>query len=256
MKTRQDLAYSLAPGLLSQAVTGAMGRLAVMARVVHVAYRFPLRVSPRPASSAYLVSPTNLLTRHADNFRRMRAQVQRRLGHSGVALVVSPRHAEGRSIAALSLSLAFAQKFARVVYVETDFRRPSLRTFFEIPPGGGAADLLSGRLPLSELGACLLPTDVAGLYLLPAGARADPPEPLDSPLLPALLARLRAAGDWIILDSSPLLSYGDTLPLLGLVDGVVIVSLEGRTRDEDLAELSARLALAQARVVGTLALEP
>lgn len=256
MKTRQDLAYSIAPGPLSQAVTGAMAHLAAMARVVHVTYRFPLRVSPHRDPSAYLVSPASLLTRHADNFRRMRAQVQRRLGHSGVALVVSPRHAEGRSIAALSLGLSFAQQSARVVYVETDFRRPALHTFFEIPPGGGVADLLWGRLPLSELGACLLPTDAPGLSLLPAGARSDPPEPLDSPRLPEFLARLRAAGDWVILDSPPLLSYGDALPLLSLVDGVVIVSLEGRTRDEDLAELSARLALAQARVVGTLALEP
>jgi len=256
MKTRQDLAYGIASGLLAEASVGALARLSAMAHVVHLAHRFPLRVSPHRDPSAYLVSPANLLTRHADNFRRLRAQVQRRLGRSGMALVVSPRHAEGRSIAALSLSLAFAQKFARVIYVEADFRRPALRSFFEIPAGGGVADLLWGRQPLSELGACLLPTDAAGLYLLPAGARADPPESLDSPRLPEFLARLRAEGDWIILDSPPLLSYGDALPLLDLVDGVVVVSLEGRTRDEDLAELSARLALTQAPVVGTLTLEP
>ena len=66
MKTRQDLAYSLAPGLLSQAVTGAMGRLAVMARVVHVAYRFPLRVSPRPASSTAMIAGSSLSPRKID----------------------------------------------------------------------------------------------------------------------------------------------------------------------------------------------
>lgn len=262
MKTRQALAYGVAPRpnrLLVDAVGGALARFSTMARVVHVAHRFPLRVSPHQDPSAYLLSPVNLLTRHTDSIRRLRAQVQRLLGDSGVVLMVSPRHAEGRSIAALSLGLAFAQivqKGARVVYVETDFRRPALHTFFDIPAGVGVADLLGDRLPMSDLGACLLPTDAPGLYLLPAGARSDPPEQLGSPLLPAFLARLRTEGEWIIMDSPPLLSYSDALPLLGLVDGVVIVTLEGRTRDDDLAELSARLALAQARVVGMLTLEP
>ena len=230
-----------------------------LARGVHVAHRFPIRASPQSDPSAYLLSPASLLTRHADEFHRLRRLITQRLGSSGIILVVSARHGEGRSIAALSLSLAFAQQFARVLYMETDFRRPALAAFFDIPAGGGAADLLWGRLPLSELDTCVLATDAPGLYLLPAGARAgpsDPPELLDAPLLSAFIQRLRSAGDWVILDSPPLLSYDDALPLPGLVDGVVIVSLEGRTRGEDLAALSARLALARARVVGMLSLEP
>ena len=265
MKTRQYLAYGVASGpdaLLLETVSGTMtgfAAMAAMARIVHVAHRFPLPVSAQHDPSAYLLSPTNLLTRHADQFRRLRAQTQRRLGRSGIALMVSPRHGEGRSIAALSLSLAFAQKGARVVYVEADFRRPALHTFFDLPAGAGAADLLSGRQPMSALDACLLETDAPGLRLLPAGARphpSDAPKALDTPQLPELLARLRIEGDWIIVDSPPMLSYGDATPLLSLVDGVVIISLEGRTRADDLADLSARLARAQARVVGTVALEP
>jgi Mrp family chromosome partitioning ATPase len=216
-----------------------------LARGVRVAHRFPLRASPQSDPSAYLLSPASLLTRHADEFHRLRRLITQRLGASGVILVVSARHGEGRSIAALSLSLAFAQQFARVLYTEADFRRPALAAFFDIPAGAGAADLLWGRLPLSELDTCLLATDAS-----------DPPELLDAPLLSALIERLRSAGDWVILDSPPLLSYDDALPLPGLVDGVVIVSLEGRTRGEDLAALSARLARARARVVGMLSLEP
>jgi protein-tyrosine kinase len=241
MKTRQDLARGVG--------------MAAMARVVHVAHRFPLRISPHHDPSAYLLSPATLLTRHADDFHRLRAQLTRRLGDSGMALVASARHAEGRSIAALGLSLAFAQGAARVVYVEADFRRPALHTFFDIPAGSGAADLLRGSQPMSDLSACILATDVAGLRLLPAGVRPGPPELLDSPRLPELFERLRGEGDWIIVDCPPLLSYSDALPLLSLMDGVVIVALEGRTRDEDLAELSARLALAQARVVGAISIE-
>ena len=283
MKTRQYLAYGVASGsdrLLLKAVSGISGAMTgpvAMARVVHVAHRFPLPVSPHRDPSAYLLSPTTLLTRHSDQFRHLRAQAQRRLGHRGMALVVSPRHGEGRSIAALSLSLAFAQKGARVIYVEADFRRPALHTFFDIPAGAGVADLLAGRQPMSELSACLLATDAPGLRLLPAGVRSHPPvasaasdasdasdtpnalespNALDSPRLPELLARLRAEGDWIIVDSPPMLSYNDATALLGLVDGVVIVSLEGRTGADDLAELSARLARARARVVGAVALEP
>lgn len=226
-----------------------------LARVVHVAHRFPLGLSLHRDPSAYLLSPASLLTRRAEDFRQLRAQLKMQLGNSGVLLMVSPRHGEGRSITALNLGIAFAQEFTRVLYVEADFRRPALHTYFELPAGKGTADLLRERRPIDDVGAHVLATDVPGLYLLPAGVRSGTPELLESPRVAELVKRLRVEADWTIVDCPPLLSYADALPLIPLVDGIVIVALQGRTREADLASLAERLASAHARVVGAVYVE-
>ncbi|HEX6542424.1 MAG TPA: CpsD/CapB family tyrosine-protein kinase [Ktedonobacterales bacterium] len=272
MKTQQDLARKALHGqnlfpMESAATTQANEHRAALepagqslpisrtAALVHVAHRFPLRISPYRDPSAYLLSPARLLTRRADDFRQLRAHLNMRLAFSGILLMVSARHAEGRSLAGLNLSIAFAQEFRRVVYLEADFRRPTLRTFFDVPASKGMADLLREPGPLGDLSTCVLATDVAGLYLLPAGTRPGPPDLFESPRLPEVFAWLRSVGDWIIVDCPPLLSYPDALSLIGLVDGVVVVAQKGRTREEDLEDLSGRLAHAHAHIVGTIFIE-
>lgn len=222
------------------------------ASMVRVAHRFPIRITPHRSPEAYLASPTRLLAPYVEDFYTLRADLDERLSAPAAVLVASARHAEGRSITALNLSMALAQTSARVIYVEADFRRPALNTFFELPSCGGLSGLLSESAPNSNLGAYLLPTDVAGLDLLPAGERASPAIPLDAPRLAELMAWLRGEADWIIVDSSPMLTYSDALPLLPLVDGIVITAFVGRTREQDLAALAARLALSQPLVVETL----
>lgn len=228
--------------------------------VIHVSHRFLRGLLPNRAPHSYLLSPPNLLTRRAENFRELRARIKLHLGDSGVILVASPRHGEGRSITALNLSLAFAQEYERVVYVEADFRRPALHAFFEIEPGRGLARLLRRQEPLDEdgedvLGNELYPTDVPGFYLLAAGVRAGPPEVFASPRLAEVVARLRVEADWAIIDVAPMLTYAEPLTLARLVDGVVVVALEGRTRDEDVARLAERLSSVNARVLGATYLQ-
>lgn len=274
MKTQHDLSQALRAGqdrLLAQESAGVAERLPPMSSqrqgawaaagnraassgsgVVHVAHRFPLHSARDRDPSAYLVSPASLLTYQTDTFRRLFAHLSERLPARGMLLMASARHAEGRSIAALSLSIAFAQKFARVVYVEADFRRPALRAFFDIPACMGMSDLLWDDQPGGDLASYCLPTDIAGLYLLAAGTKLGLPERVEPPRIAAVLARLRAEMDWAIIDCPPLLSYPDALPLIGLVDGVIVVAREGRTRDEDFTDLTAYLATMPTPIVGTV----
>lgn len=228
--------------------------------VVHISHRFLRGLLPNRAPHSYLLSPPNLLTRRAEDFRELRARIKLLLGESGVILVASPRHGEGRSITALNLGLAFAQEYERVVYVEADFRRPALHAFFEIEPGRGLARLLRRQEPLDDdcgdaLGDELYPTDVPGFYLLAAGVRAGPPEVFASPRMAEVVARLRAEADWAIIDAAPMLTYAEPLALARLVDGVVVVALEGRTRDDDVTRLASRLNSVNARVLGATYLQ-
>lgn len=248
-----------APETSEHAVFGSLagGHVVKLRKVgiVHVAHRFPMRGTPHRDPSAYLLSPTQLLTWHIEDVRHLVAHLDRRLATPGMVMMASGRHAEGRSITALNLAVALAQDYARVVCVELDFRRPALHTFFDLPAIKGAADLLLESAPLGDVSECMLATDVAGLYLLPAGAHPAQSGLLASPRLPELFAQLRNVADWAIVDCAPLLTYDDALPLLGLVDGVVVIAREGRTRDEDRVDISTRLAAANATIVDTITVQ-
>jgi protein-tyrosine kinase len=219
-------------------------------REVNVSQQFASgRTSSRDPRS-YLLSPSSLLTRRAEDFRRLRAHLKYRLGERGTVLIASPRHGEGRSVTALNLGLAFAQEYERVVYVEADFRRPALHTFFELEQKGGLSRLLQRQTPIGEdVGEELLPTDVPGFYLLPAGVRSGPPELFESPRMAEVLARLKIEADWVIVDGPPLLTYVESQMLAQLVDGVAIVALEGRTRYDDVTRVSTQLDSIMANVI-------
>lgn len=202
---------------------------------------------------SFVLSPDTLLTQRAEDFRQVRARIKHRLGGHGMIVVVSARHGEGRTITALNLGIAFAQEYERVVYVEADLRRPALHTFFDFEHGKGLSTLLQPTSSSSiHLDTALFRTDVPGFYLLPAGVRCNPPEVVDSPRMDAVAKQLYAQADWTIFDAPPLLSYAETYALLGLVDGVLVLALEGRTRQDDVQELSMRLTAAGANVVGAV----
>lgn len=218
-------------------------------RTVVVSQQPSERIS-RHDRRSYLLSPSSLLTRRAEDFRRLRSHLKYRLGERGSVLIASPRHGEGRSITALNLGLAFAQEYERVVYIEADFRRPALHTFFELEQKGGLSRLLQRQTPIGEdVGEELLPTDVPGFYLLPAGVRSGPPELFESPRMAEVLARLKIEADWVIIDGPPLLTYAESQTLAKLVDGVTIVALEGRTRHDDVTRVCTQLDSIMANVI-------
>lgn len=219
-------------------------------RVVNVSQQFGSERSSGRDRISYLLSPSSLLTRRAEDFRRLRAHLKYRLGERGTVLIASPRNGEGRSVTALNLGLAFAQEYERVVYIEADFRQPALHTFFELEEKGGLSRLLQRQTPIGEdVGEELLPTDVPGFYLLPAGVRSGPPELFESPRMAEVIERLKIEADWVIVDGPPLLTYAESQTLAKLVDGVAIVALEGRTRYDDVTRVSTLLDSIMANVV-------
>ena len=222
-------------------------------RPVNVSYRFPRGLLPSRDPRTYILSPSDLLTRRAEDFRQLRTQIKDQVGEHGTVLIASPRHSEGRSITSLNLGLAFAQEYERVVYVEADFRRPALHTFFELEQGRGLSRLLRRNDPVGDdLGTEMLPTDVPGFYLLPAGVRSGPPELFESPRMKEIIERLKSEADWAIIDVPPMLTYAEPQTLAKLVDGVVVIALENRTREDDLRRLAARLESVGANIIGAV----
>jgi Mrp family chromosome partitioning ATPase len=99
-------------------------------------------------------------------------------------------------------------------------------------------------------------SDLGGMWLLPGGSSPtpDPPTLLATSELKKLLLTLSRRFDIVLIDTPPLLSVSDALPLLAKVDGTLLVSRVGTTTQESaehVAELVMRVP--GARVLGVVA---
>jgi capsular exopolysaccharide synthesis family protein len=76
------------------------------------------------------------------------------------------------------------------------------------------------------------PTPVTNLDVMPCGPRpANPAELLTSPKFQALLAELKAAYDFVVIDTPPLLAVSDPAAVAPRADGVLMVfRMTGRAR--------------------------
>ena len=103
-------------------------------------------------------------------------------------VVTSPQPAEGKSTVSALLARALALRGGKVVLIDGDLRRPMVATLFDIDPGIGLTQVLSGAVPLDE---ALVETDTVGLLVLPAGRIPhNPSEVVGSERMRDLIAEL------------------------------------------------------------------
>ncbi len=145
-------------------------------------------------------------------------------------LVSSAAPAEGKSTVAANLAMALSQSGKKVVLVSADFRRPTTDQFLSINNLVGLSDVLAGT---HSLKAALQRPSGDQLLVLAAGKMPpNPSELLGSRKMQEVVAALQAWGDWVIIDSPPLLAVSDPAASARWVDGVLMVSKAGEsTRD-------------------------
>ena len=148
-------------------------------------------------------------------------------------LITSTIPQEGKSMisANLACALAYASD-ARILLVEGDLRRPSMSQMFGIHKQPGLYEWLrEDRDSIKNI----YHLKDAGLWILPAGdASSNPIELLQSQRLPALMDKIGAWFDWIIIDSPPVMPLADTSVWMRLADGVLLVTRQGTTEKQQL----------------------
>ena len=145
--------------------------------------------------------------------------------------VTSAVRREGRTSSSIGLAGALAHETGeQVVLVDADFRNPDLAEFFGVDTAPGLYDCLEERCTLARI---LAHTRTPNLTLVPSGAPAQGGgSSLDTPFaairrLPALLAQLREAFTYMVVDMPPLLEGADAAGVAGQLDGVVLVTRAG-----------------------------
>lgn len=177
-------------------------------------------------------------------------------------LVASAAPGDGKTTVARHLASAAARMGARTLLVEADLRRPTMAQQFEIHPAAGLSDVLIGAVAMNEAiqsisldrpgndasRARTLDVLLAGPVLPP-----NPAELIESRAMENLLDGARSTYDLVVVDTPPLTVVSDAFPLLGEVDGVIVVGRVGRNRRDVAMRLHETLVAAGAPLLGVVA---
>jgi capsular exopolysaccharide synthesis family protein len=268
------------PSTKRNAVLGVLLGLLVGVGLAFAAARFDRRIrDPSELEDAYGVPllgavPTRrsygamgrsaLLPSEAQPFALLRARLRYFNVDRDVRslLVTSATVGEGKTTVALGLAIAEAAAGkSNVVLVEADLRRPVLASRLGINAMPGLAEILSWNYPMEaamrELavpGSDSRTESRATFTLIPAGAQPpNPAELLESRAMIELLSSLSQRFDLVVIDTPSASAVPDAMPLLGLVNGTVIVARMNRTTRDAARQLREQLEKLQSPTLGVVA---
>ncbi len=231
-----------------------------------------------PAPSRFLIEP----------LRRLHTALQlgitpdpRRARPSRTVLFVSADAGDGKSTLVADLALVQRDAGQRVAVLEANFRRPAQARLLGLDASQGLAEVLTGKLtvtqaaqrvhPISPAELAESPGEAAGpgaapvatfvdareagsLFLLAGGGEvANPPALLGHPAMAELLHSVAEDFDYVLIDAPSPLEVSDVMPLLKLVDAIVIVARAGHTREMSAQRLVQLLAQSDVRPLGIAA---
>lgn len=157
--------------------------------------------------------------------------------------VISARSGEGKTAITINLARYAATAGLKTLLIDANFRHPGLTALLVQKPGITIADVIDGKTSVEK---ALVREGKTNLYTLAAGrsdAAQRPMDVLTSEAMMALLVKLRAQFDLIVIDTAPLLENVDCWALVQVTDGSILVIEAGQTSPDDV-----KLALAQAHV--------
>lgn len=166
-------------------------------------------------------------------------------------LITSAAPGEGKTTIAWNLALAASNSEPNVLLIEADLRRPGVG--LNVLPRGrelGLSNVLSGATTFDEA-VQTIQTGVEGngagpsktVNVLASGPL--PPNPLElmeSERMGELIEQVERRHSLVILDTPPVSTVSDAIPLLGRVGGTIVVTRLKRSSRHSLVRLSAQLA--------------
>ncbi|MBP1135070.1 capsular exopolysaccharide synthesis family protein [Arthrobacter sp. PvP023] len=167
-----------------------------------------------------------------------------------IIVVTSSMQSEGKSTVTANLAVTMAAAGENVVVVDGDLRRPTLVDVFNLVPGVGVTDVLTGTAELEDV---LQPWGaMPNLSVLGSGrVPPNPSELLGSRAMKNMLNAL-AENAIVLIDAPPLLPVTDAAVLSRVADGAIVVIRTGRTTQEELGQSLGNMDKVRGRVLGAV----
>jgi tyrosine-protein kinase Etk/Wzc len=141
---------------------------------------------------------------------------------------------QGKSFVATNLAHLVANAGSRVLLIDADLRRSTLRRYFTLDRDQGLSDVLRAGLDPQS---CISVSSTAGLDVLPSGAAVDNPgELLTTERLACLFAWAASHYDVVIVDAPPILPVSDAVMLGGFADVTAFVVRHKKVARADVVD--------------------
>jgi succinoglycan biosynthesis transport protein ExoP len=165
-------------------------------------------------------------------------------------IVTSPHAGEGKTVASANLAVSLAQAGKRVIMVSADLRKPRLHRFFGINNEQGLTNVLIGEI---QPWAAVVDVGIDNLKVVPSGpVPGNPAELLGSEAMGRFISQLREVGDFVILDTAPVLVIADALAVAPFADATLFLADAEVTTRGAVAHSRAQLDQVAAPVIGAV----
>ena len=158
---------------------------------------------------------------------------------------------EGKSNTAINLAITLAEDSKSVVVVDCDLRKPSLNRYLKLGRNfKGVTDILTGNATVEE---ALIQFEDLGIHVLTAGAvPPNPSEMLSAEPMQKLVEDLKAAFDYVILDTPPVSVVTDAAILGRYADGALLCVRSDFAPKETVQLAKERLTAVGVRILGVV----
>lgn len=164
--------------------------------------------------------------------------------------ILSAQPKEGKTTVSTNLAISLAQLGKRVLLIDGDMRCPCIHKLFQIQKGFGLVGYLTGQQDWREQ---VHRTELADLHCLACGpVPPNPSELLSSERMRALIQQATAEYDFVLVDSSPVLSVADARILAALTEGTVLVARCGVTPRELVQRAQLQVTEVGAHLIGVV----
>lgn len=172
----------------------------------------------------------------AESIKMMQVIAVAKYPDTKVFLISSPVAEEGKTTISLNFAISLAERF-KVIYLEADLRRPSLKKSYGIKDKPGLIDIFVNNNKFSE---SILNLPDSNLDIMTAG------NPRDLKTFPErrfkkLIEVLKEYYDYIIIDTAPILPVADTLTIASEADTVLLVARSDFTKFSGLLNASKKI---------------
>ncbi|MEZ5957138.1 MAG: polysaccharide biosynthesis tyrosine autokinase [Hyphomonadaceae bacterium] len=198
--------------------------------------------------AAYMIE--RQMSAFAEAFRVLRTTILFAAGQpkTQVVAITSALPNEGKTTVSLCLSRVSALSGQRVLLIDCDLRRRSVKEVLDIEPEVGLLQVLSGEVTWRE---AIYLDEASGMCVLPvSGSGFTPKEIFGAEDMSRLIAELRGSFDLIVLDCAPVLAVAETRVAAAKADAVVVVSRWQKTPMRAVRTALQQLADAGANIRG------
>ena len=172
----------------------------------------------------------------AESIKMMQVIAVAKYPDTKVFLISSPVAEEGKTTISLNFAISLAERF-KVIYLEADLRRPSLKKAYGIKNKPGLIDIFVKNEKFSE---AILNLPNSTLDIVTAGSPGDL-KTFPERRFKKLIAILKEHYDYIVIDTAPILPVADTLTIASEADTTLLVARSDFTKFSGLLNASKKI---------------